>query len=68
MSRDYYRDDTLPEVFHGTTENTWRRLRYQRKGPAFFIVGRVAYYRAEDVAAWARSQAMQQKEERHDGA
>lgn len=57
MSRDYYRDDTLPEVFHGTTENTWRRLRYQRKGPPFFMVGRIAYYRAEDVEMWALEQA-----------
>lgn len=63
MMRDYYRDDTLPEVFHGTTANTWRRLRYQRKGPRFFMVGRVAYYRAEDVTAWAHQQAHRQGKE-----
>lgn len=62
MMCDLYRDEDLPSVFPGTTEATWRRLRYQRKGPEFFIVGRVAYYRAEDVAAWARNQAMRQKE------
>ena len=63
MMRDLYRDDTLPEVFHGTTENTWRRLRYQRKGPEFFIVGRVAYYRAEDIEAWVRHQVIRQGKE-----
>lgn len=57
MMYEFYRDEDLPTVFQGTTENTWRRLRYQRKGPPFLMVGRVAYYRAEDVKAWAFQQA-----------
>lgn len=54
---DFYRDKDLPELFPGTTEGTWRRLRYQRKGPPFFIVGRVAFYREKDVYHWAQIQA-----------
>lgn len=54
---DFYRDKDLPWLFPGTTENTWRRLRYQRKGPPFFFVGRTAFYRHEDVHTWAQTQA-----------
>lgn len=63
MMCDFYRDKDLPSVFRGTTEATWRRLRYQRKGPEFFIVGRVAYYRAEDIEAWVRHQVIRQGKE-----
>lgn len=54
---DFYTDKDLPSVFQGTTEGTWRRLRYQSKGPRFFMVGRVAFYRREDVHHWAQTQA-----------
>lgn len=57
MMYEFYRDKDLSTVFHGTTENTWRRLRYERKGLPFFMVGRVAFYRHEDVHHWAQLQA-----------
>lgn len=54
---NFYRDKDLPHLFPGTSEGTWRRLRYQRKGPEFFMVGRVAFYREQDVFYWAQIQA-----------
>lgn len=60
---DYRPDDLIPatempNLFAGTTSQTWNALRHKGGGPAFIKVCRKVYYRRRDVEAWIDSNRM----------
>jgi Helix-turn-helix domain len=58
-------DDLLPDdeaaEFLGLAPATLRQWRYQKRGPAYYKVGRFAYYRVRDLKGWREKQRREPK-------